>query len=44
MASSPTPPLTLDLTWQGGMRFAGSVWLSLRQDIELIASFDIVSG
>jgi len=24
MASSPTPPLTLDLTWQGGMRFTGT--------------------
>jgi len=24
MAWSPTPPLTLDLTWQGGMRFTGT--------------------
>ena len=23
MAAVPTPPITLDLTWQGGMRFAG---------------------
>jgi hypothetical protein len=59
MASSPTRPVTLDLAWQGGMRFTGtsgaasialsrekycSVWLSLRQDIELTATFDIVAG